>query len=76
MKIFNWLLEKLSQKLYENSSKWFFEKVGDVLIVQVPLPQNIPPQKQQEYLVYAKKHFELHLETLGVKEIITVANRK
>ena len=36
MKIFNWLLEKLS----------------------------------------AKKHFELHLETLGVKEIITVANRK
>jgi hypothetical protein len=78
MKIFNNLFEKISQKLYEkfseNYSKWFFEKIGDALIIQIPIKDNISPRQIKEYVEYTRKLFEKHLETLGVKEIIVVAN--
>jgi len=79
MKIFEKLLdnlfENLANKISENYSKWFFEKVGDVLIVQIPLP-NFPPQKEQQYLTHAGNMFRKYLKEFGVKEIITVGNRK
>jgi hypothetical protein len=78
MKIFEKLLdklfEKIANKISENHSKWFFEKVGDVLIVQIPLP-NLPPQKERQYLNYAENMFRKYLKEFGVKEIITVENR-
>jgi hypothetical protein len=79
MKIFEKLLdklfEKIANKISKNYYKWHFEKIGDVLIVHVPVG-SLPSGKMQQYLKYAKEAFDKHLEALGVKEIICVELRE
>lgn len=47
--MFKTLMTKIKIFVWKNKNRWVFNKVGDVLFIEIPI-YNMPPQKAEEYI--------------------------